>query len=195
MPRAKALAWSTIPRMRVPRTVEANLRSALVSLAAFVAITAACASRPLDEGHVAITVDTSRAIANTPEAFEAYAADASRVVSLHLATIDPGTIAGRSTVDATASDPSAVQAAYRATLALPPWDPTGPINCPVDIGLTYALTFRASDGVVLDGQLRGSGCIGLAISGADGALSLYAGSPDYWALLESTLALPPHTLR
>ena len=74
---------------------------------------------------------------------------------------------------------------YRLLLALPKV-PTGPMNCPVDRGLQYSLTFSLKDAVLRTAIARAGGCQVVILRGND-ARTATAG---FWSALAQVLNWP-----
>ena len=112
------------------------------------------------------------------------------ITGLHFATSSAfPTNPSPTNVDVTLTDPTPSRAIYRATLALPAFQPH--ISCPVDLGYRHPLTFMSGQAVVLTATLNQGGCRDAIITGAPPERQT---DDTYWALLAHDLGVEESAL-
>jgi hypothetical protein len=107
----------------------------------------------------------------------------------HLAISRASVNPGRFTFPAeiTVSSPRQAQAVARALCALPVM-PSGAINCPADVGISYRLRFAAGGRRLPPVKVQATGC--QQVSGL-GQTRWIARSPAFWAVLAQAAGVRP----
>jgi hypothetical protein len=80
---------------------------------------------------------------------------------------------------------------YAMTVALPDFPP-GAYNCPIDLGISYKLTFFSGDAIAATASLLPGGCRDVQIS--DSPPLRWAFDNGYWAALAQQLGVPQSTI-